>query len=498
MFASTLAILFTPSNLLIAFIANVIGIVFGAIPGLTGSMAMALLLPVSFAFDGYTGIIFLGSLYIGGVSGGLIGSILLGIPGSTSSIATTYDGYPMTLKGQSVKALAIGIVSSFIGTVGSVIVAMVFCPFIARLAILLGPWELFSLCFCAIILVVTISKGDMWNGLIAALFGIAFVCIGFSPIDGGKRFTYGIKVILGGINITALMLGIFALSTVVINYGKRETVNPPVDKVELKGLGVTFKELIEKRMLIIKSFLVGLWIGFLPGMGSGLSNQVAYAMARSASKDPDSFGKGNPEGIYASEISNNAAIGGAIIPMIALGIPGDTPTSLMLGGLIVFGLEPGPLLMKNSPDFVYVFFGILLLGAIMTLIIQMGGMRAFPQILKIPYHYLFTAIVVVCFAGTYSLGNHIDSCYLMIVLCALGIFLFGYAGLPKAPFVLGFILGPMLEKNLRKGLTYSPEGIITFFTRPVSAFLLLVAFASMFWPAVRDRLEAKKANTNRV
>ena len=493
MLASTLAILFTPSNVLIALAANIIGIIFGAIPGLTGSMAMALLLPVSFAFEGYTGIIFLGALYVGGVSGGLIGSILLGIPGSTSSIATTYDGYPMTLKGQSVKALGVAIVSSFIGTVGSVIIAMIFCPFIARLAILLGPWELFSLCFCAIVLVVTISKGDMWNGLISALFGVAFVCVGFSPIDGAKRFSYGIKTIMGGINMTAIMLGIFALSSVIINYGKRETVNPPVDKVEIKGLGVTFKELLENKMLILKSFFVGLWIGFLPGMGSGLSNQVAYAMARSSSKHPETFGQGNPEGVYASEVSNNASVGGAIIPMIALGIPGDTPTSLMLGGLIVFGLEPGPLLMKTNPDFVYVFFGILILAAIMTLLLQMLGMRTFPQILKIPYHYLFTAIVVICFAGTYSLTNNVASCYLMVICCAVGIFLFGYGGLPKAPFILGFILGPMLEKNLRKGLTYSSEGFVTFFTRPVSALLLAVAIGSLFWPAIRDRLEAKKA-----
>lgn len=490
MFLDTISILFTPVNLLMAAIGVVIGIVFGAIPGLSGTTAMALLLPVSFTMDKYTAIIFLGSAYIGAVSGGLIASILLGIPGTTSSVATVYDGYPMTLNGQSVKALGIGIVSSFIGTVGSVLVAMLFCPIIAKIAIKLGPWEIFSLCFCAIILVVTISKGDMWNGLIATLIGVTISCIGFSPIDGARRFSFGIKGILSGVNTTALVLGFFALYTIMKNYAQRKTVNPPVENRELKGFGVTLKELKENAWLIIKSFFIGLWIGFLPGMGSGLSNQVAYASARSASKHPETFGHGNPEGVYASETSNNAAVGGAVIPMIALGIPGDTPTSILLGGLIIHGLEPGPMLMTTSPQFVYVFFGILLLAAFITLAMQMLGMRTFPKILGIPYHYLFTAITVICFAGAYSTTMSVFNCKLMLAMGLVGIF-FAFAELPSAPFILGFILGPMLEQNLRKGLTYTSEGFLAFITRPVSGILLLVAVASLFWPAIRARIERR-------
>ena len=214
-------------------------------------------------------------------------------------------------------------------------------------------------------------------------------------------------------------------------------------------------------------------------------------MARSSSKSPETFGKGNPEGVYASEVSNNAAVGGAVIPMIALGIPGDTPTSILLGGLIIHGIEAGPLMMTNSAQFVYVFFGILLVGALYTLGLQMFGMRAFPKILKIPYHYLFTAIAVICFTGAFSTTMSLFNCKLMLALGLLGIF-FAYAGLPSAPFILGFILGPMLELNLRKGLTYTDTGFITFLTRPISGVLLFVAVASMFWPTIRDRLEKKK------
>lgn len=491
MFASTISILFTPINIVMALIGVVIGIVFGAIPGLSGTTAMALLLPVSFTMDKYTAIIFLGSAYVGAVSGGLIASILLGIPGTTSSVATVYDGYPMTLNGQSVKALGVGIVASFIGTVGSVLVAMFFCPLIAKLAIKLGPWEIFSLCFCAIVLVVTISKGDMWNGLIASLFGVAISCIGFSPIDGAKRFSFGIKGIMSGVNTTALVLGFFALCTIMKNFALHKTVNPPMEETKLKGFGVTFKDLRENAWLIIKSFFIGLWIGFLPGMGSGLSNQVAYASARSSSKHPETFGKGNPEGVWATETSNNAAVGGAVIPMIALGIPGDTPTSILLGGLIIHGLEPGPMLMTTSPQFVYVFFGILLFSAVLTMVLQLGGMRTFPKILGIPYHYLFTAIAVICFTGAFSTTMSVFNCKLMLVMGLVGIF-FAYAELPSAPFILGFILGPMLEQNLRKGLTYTDQGFLTFLTRPISGALLAVAVISLFWPAVRSRIEAKR------
>lgn len=493
MFFSTIGILFQPANLILGFVGVLVGIIFGAIPGLSGTTAMALLLPISFSMDSFSAIIFLGATYVGAVSGGLISSILLGIPGTTSSVATTYDGYPMTLKGKAVKALGIGIVSSFIGTIGSVIIAMLFCPLLAKVALKLGPWELFSLCFCAIILVVTISKGDMWNGLIAALIGAAISCIGFAPIDSSKRFSFGIKTLLGGVNTTGLVLGFFALCTIMKNYGQKKTVNPPVDDFKLRGFGVSFKELWQNKWLILKSFFIGLWIGFLPGMGSGLSNQVAYATARSSSKHPETFGQGNPEGVYASEVSNNAAVGGAIIPTIALGIPGDTPMSILLGGLIIHGLEPGPLLMTTSPDFVYVFFGILILAAIMTLLTQLFGMRFFPKMLKIPYHYLFSGIAVVCFAGAFSTTMSISNCGLMIGVAILGLF-FAFAELPSAPFILGFILGPMLEMNLRKGITYDDRGFIVFLTRPISCALILVAVGSMFWPYIRARLEAKKGS----
>ncbi len=490
-FAKVFAELIKPGNILLALGGNSIGLIFGAIPGLSVSMALALFLPVSYVLPSFSGIIFLANIYTGAVSGGLFGSILIGIPGTTSAVATTYDGYPMTQNGQATKALGIAIVSSFIGTTGSVTCAMLFSPIISKVALMMGPWELFSLCFCAIVLVVTISKGDMWNGLIAALFGVLFACVGFSPIDGAKRFSFGIKVLLGGINTTALILGLFALGTVVVNYGQHKNQNPPAPKAELKGLGVTFKEIIENRILIIRSFLIGLWIGFLPGMGGGLSNQVSYAMARSASKHPETFGHGNPEGVYATEVANNASIGGAVVPMITLGIPGDSPTTLILSALIVFGLEPGPMLLQKSPVHAYLLYFAMFFGAICALALSFGGLRAFPKILSVPYNYLFAAVVLLSFTGAYSLSNSNTILMVCVSLAVVNVF-FSFAGLPRAPFLLGFILSPMLETNLRMGLTYTDKGFWVFLTRPASCALLLIAMASLFWPTIREKREAKK------
>lgn len=483
--------LFTTEHLLLAIGGNIIGIIFGAIPGLSSSTALALLLPVSFAMTAETGIVFLGNVWIGGVSGGLIASILLGIPGSPSSIATCYDGYPMSQKGESVKALGIGILSSFIGTVGSALIAYKFCPVLAKLAIKLGPWELFSLCFCAIVLVVTISKGNMWNGLIAGCIGLLLSSVGYAPIDGAQRFDFGIISISGGINLLSLVLGVFALGHIMKNYGKGDMVNPDVHIDGIKGFGLSLKEYFSHTVLIIKSFIIGLWIGFLPGMGSGLSNMVAYASAKGSSKEPEKFGTGCVEGVIASEVSNNAAVGGAIIPMIALGIPGDTPTTLLLSGLIVHGIEAGPLLLTNSSTFVYTFFATVFFAAIITLLLQFFGMRSFPLILRIPYHFLFAAISAICFVGAFSNTNSLSNCWLMLVFVGVGLF-FTYAEFPTSPMILAFILGTMLESNLRKGLTYSDKGFIEFLTRPISGLLLALAFISLFWPFVRDNVLAKR------
>ena len=334
----------------------------------------------------------------------------------------------------------------------------------------------------------------MFNGLIAGLLGILISCIGIAPIDGAKRFTFGVTNLFSGINQIGLMLGIFAVATLIRNFAKGDTKTPEIDTKGITGFGISIKEYFSHWLLIVKSFFIGLWIGFLPGLGAGLANLVAYAQAKASSKAPEKFGTGWDEGIIASETSNNAAIGGAIIPMVALGIPGDTATAMLIGGLMIHGIDAGPLLMTNHPELVYCFFGVLLLGAVLVLAIQFFGMRSFPYILRTPTCYLYAAILVICVVGAYSDSRTMFNCWLMLVMGVVGIIM-ALGNLPTSPFILGYILGPMLESNLRKGMTYTSDGFMPFLTRPVSLVLLLVALGSLLWPFIRDHREAMKKAT---
>ena len=483
--------LFTPTNLAFLVGGVIIGIIFGAIPGLGANTAITLLLPVSFAMNATTAIIFMASIYCGGVSGGLISAILLGIPGTNANLATVYDGYAMAKKGQASKALGVGIFSSLISTFTSVLIAMLVCAPLARIAIKLGPWEYFSLCTAAIVLVVTISKGNMFSGLMAAGLGMAAGTVGMAPVDAAIRYTFGITNLRSGVDILAVCLGLFAVADLVHNFAKGDMQSPEIDTKGIKGIGISMKEYFSHGKMIATSYALGLAIGFRPGMGAGLSNVVAYAVAKAKSKTPEKFGTGCVEGVIAPEIANNASIGGAIIPMIALGIPGDTTCALLISALMIHGIEAGPLLMSSNTVLVYCFFGTLLLGALVTFACEWFGMRTFPYILRTPTHYLYSAIFIICIVGLYANSYSIFNCGMMVFLGALGLFMI-YGNLPYAPFILGYILGPMMEKYLREGLTYSSNGFLIFLQRPVSAALLAVMAFSLFWPFIRERRELAK------
>lgn len=488
----TFLTLLQPLTFLIILVSTTIGIILGAIPGLSGGLGVALLLPVTFGMPSEVGLAMLVSIWIGGVSGGLIGSILLGIPGSPSSIATCFDGYPMTRNGQAVKALGAGITASFLGTVLSITVAMFLSPMLAKLALKLGPWEYFSLGFCAISLVAALSKGSVFLGMASAALGLLLSTVGFAPIDGYARFTFGSIYLGSGLDLVALMLGLFALKQVVADYARGQQQVPEVDMTDIRGFGVSLREYRDNAWNIIRSFFIGLWIGFLPGMGSGLSNMVAYAQAKSASRTPEKFGEGIIDGVFASETSNNASVGGSLIPMVALGIPGDGTTAILLGGLMIHGIQAGPLLFTNNPGIVYALFLTALISAVLVLLLQYFGMRLFPAILKIPYHYLYPAVVVLGFVGVFVGSSTAFNYLLLLGFAALGLIM-DRCRLPVGPFILAFILGPMLELNLRRGITYADNGLELFLTRPVSGVLLALALLSILWPYLSPFLRRSRA-----
>ena len=492
-YISALLLCLQPINLLLIVGIVCVGIFFGAIPGLSATLGISLLLPVTFGLSSETSFIILLAMWIGGVSGTFISAVLIGIPGSSSAIATCFDGFPMTKKGQASKALAVGMTASFIGTFCSVLIATVLSPIIADFALMLGPWEYFSLCFCAITLVAALSKGNIFKGIMAAGIGLLMGCVGLDPVTGTARFTFGTHNLDAGISTVCQMLGMFALCQVIRDYARGQGKMPAVNASIQKGFGIGIKDIVKNLGTIIRSFMIGLWIGFLPGMGSGISNMVAYGQAKASAKHPEEFGQGCQEGVWASETSNNASIGGALIPMMALGIPGDGITAMLIAGLTIHGLQAGPLFIIEHASMAYLVFACVLVSAVITFVVQAFTKRWFPMILKVPYHFLYSVILAICYIGAYGVSNTEFNIFVMLFLCLLAIFL-NITGIPLSPLVLSFILCSKLEGYFRKGVSYAHGSYAPFITRPLSLLFLLIAIFSLIWPSICEKLKTKTAS----
>ncbi|WP_421617061.1 tripartite tricarboxylate transporter permease [Brevibacillus sp. TJ4] len=491
MFSAMLDV-FSPVSLLFMLGGVIIGTIFGAIPGLTSTMGVALFVPITFGLDPVSGILLLIGVYYGGVSGGLVSATLLGIPGTPSSIATTFDAFPMAKQGEPVRALGIGITASFIGGIFSFLALITISPIVSRYAVMMGPFEYAALTVFALTLIVVLSKGNLIKGIASGLVGIAIAMIGFSPIDGTARFTFDVTALKAGISLLPLIMGLFALSQ--IHHEIRSGQKQSEMNLKVSGLGISLGELLGNTWNLVRSSLIGIGFGILPGLGSGSSNLVAYAQAKQASKDPESFGKGNPAGIYASESSNNAAVGGALIPMLTLGIPGDTVTAIMLGGFMIHGIQPGPLLFTSNPDIVYTVFIGFLVAIIMVFLLQMFGMRLFPKILNVPANYLYPILLVLTVVGAYTTNSTMFDVWVMLVFGAVGYFMM-QNNYPIAPLILGFVLAPILETYTRRALMYSGN-VLDFFTRPVSAIFLSLALIMLIITIIKEYKEiAKKEDT---
>lgn len=429
---SALALLFEPSTFIMCFVGMLVGVILGAIPGLAAGLAITVMLPISFTMKSTQAFALLMSIWVGGCSGSFIGSILLGIPGTPSSLATTFDGYAMTKKGQATRALSIGTLSNFLGTAPSIIIAMIACPLIASVAVKMGPWEYFALSFMAITLVVSISKGNMVKGFIGAGMGLLLTQVGYAPISSTERFTFGSYYLASGFSMSCVMIGIFAGSLIIMNYA--HGVNGPKSSFDgkLTGFKIEKGDFSSNIPNIIRSFLIGLGIGFLPGMGAALSNMVSYATAKNSSKHPEEFGTGIPDGIWAPE------------------------------------------------------------AAILCLLVEIFGIRWFPKLLDAPYHFLYPAILALCLLGvyieTFNIANIIMACFFI----AVGLYMM-YAGIPTTPFILSFVLGSQMENYFRKAISYGKGDWTLFFTRPVSCILLIVAVGSVFVPLIKEHLAKKKA-----
>ena len=474
---------FRPHVLLLMTIACTGGIIAGAIPGFTITMAVALALPFTFGMDPITGVAVIMAVVAGGASGGLIPACLLGIPGTPSAIATVFDGYPMSKRGEPGKALAVGLWSGFFGMMISGVVLILFTPLLAGWALKFGPWEMFSLMFFGMTAIASVAGDSLTKGLFMGFLGLLFACVGMDPVLGQYRFTLGNVQLYGGFNFLPVLIGVFAFSQLLEELlASRTQQELKIDEdinlsfSIIKTLKLFF---FEQKMSTLRSSLIGIFVGILPAAGGSIANIMAYDVCKKSSKHPELYGTGIPDGIIAAEASNNAVMGGDLIPTLSFGIPGDATTAMLLGALLIHGIQPGPMLMVNQPVLVNAVFVSFFLAAIIMVTVQQAGLRLFVKINDIPQHYLVPLILALCALGSYAVNNRIFDIWVLLGFGLIG-FIMKINGYPLAPLILGIILGPMMEANFRRAVMTSPDYTL-FFTRPISLALLVLGVASVIY-----------------
>lgn len=467
-----------PMCLLWLILGVFVGIIFGAVPGLTAATGVAVFTPVTFGMDFAPAFGFLLGLYCGGYYGGSIPAILIHTPGAPGNVATSLDGYPMAQRGEAGHALSLSVTSSWLGGTFSAFCLLIFANIVARFALKFGPQEYFSVALIGLSCIVGVSGGSLFKGIISACMGMLLATIGSDPVEGVLRFTFGSAQMMKGIATVPALVGLFALSEAFAKV-ETDTTNAEGIKGKITGVLPKLTEYTHRKLLLLKSMVIGTIIGAIPGTGPTIAAWLAYNEAKRSSRHPEEFGTGSPEGIMACESCNNAVTGGAIIPMVTLGIPGDPVTAILLSALMIQGLTPGPTLMSKSPELVTTILWILLIANFVMLLFGLGGAKLFPRILSIPPRILFPIVIVMCVVGSFAVNN---SNFDMWISFALGVF--GYVmikfGFPVAPMVLGIILGPIMEPNFRRALIATKMNYMSFFTHPMScAFIVLSVVLSI-------------------
>lgn len=472
-FMQGFGIIFQPQAFLLMVLGVGLGIIIGALPGLTASMGIILLLPLVYRLPETTSLVMLCAIFCGGMYGGSISAILINTPGSPSASATILDGYPLCKAGKAGKALGVSTISSFIGGLISTICLILVAPQLAKVALSFQAADYFSLSIFGLSIMASSSGKNVLKGLIAGFFGLLMSCVGIDNIVGINRLTFGNMYLAGGFNILPVLIGVFALAEIFSQVRNKNELGTSVIQ-EVGNVLPSWKELKGFLFAAIIGGLLGVFIGIIPGTGGAIACFLAYNLAQKFSKKKELFGKGSYEGIAAPESANNGTTGGALVPMLTLGIPGDVVTSVMLGALILIGIRPGPLLFVERPDVIYSIFSGMLVIQFLMLAFGLLAARYSPLILKVPYSLLMPLITVLCVVGSFSLGNSLYDVYV-----ALGFGVIGYLmrrfGYPGAPLVLGVILGPIAEENLNRAILVSHGSWSIFMTRPISLVFLLLS-----------------------
>jgi len=431
----------TPENIGLVLLGVVMGIIFGAIPGLNTPIAIALVLPFTYSMTVVPSMALILGIYMGGISGGLITAILLKIPGTVSSIATTQDGYPMACKGNAAEALALGTFASFVGGILSCLALMLISPVLSKVALAFGAWEYFSVSILALSFVCVLMDGKVLKGFIAVLLGLLLSTIGISPIDGTvSRFTFGNIQLSSGFNMIAVILGAYAFPELFRVSGRiGETIIPTKFRKKFFYLP-KWSDIKDQGINFIRSSIIGIFIGILPGMGPSSAGMIAYAQAKKQSKTPEKFGTGIPAGVIASETANNAVTGGAMIPMLVLSIPGDTSTAVILGALMIQGITCGPLLVIQQPQIFKAVVLIAIVANIFMFVVQSSTIRLTAKIIQVQRYLLLPIVVVFCATGAFTINNRMFDLYSVLFFSIIG-YILEENDYPLMPMVLAFVLG---------------------------------------------------------
>ena len=471
------------------------GVVGGALPGVTITMTIIVALPFTFTLDPLQGLAAMTGLYVGGSAGGLVTAVLLGIPGTPSAVATTFDGFPMARKGEPGRAIWIGIWASFFGGLIGGAFLILTTGVLAAFALEFGPWEYFSLFILALSMVAGLVEASLLKGLLAGMLGLIVTVLGVDPMMGGPRLTLGIPFLEGGVEFLPVLIGVFAFAQIMSDVEKMGRATEAIDAVaRTASLAVSQAKVIwdvlSRPFVLLWCSIVGVWIGVLPAIGGSAANMMAYDQAKKFSKHPEKFGTGVPEGIIASESANNANVGGSLVTIMAFGIPGDAVTAVMLGALTIHGIQSGPLFMTQHPEVAYGIFAAYLLAHPIMVIIMAIFSRFALKIIAVPKWILFPVVLVLCVVGAYALNNTMSNVYVLVAFGVLGYLMVKF-GFPLAPFILGVILGDQIEVNLVRSVMTDPNPAL-FVTRPVSGLLLAASVASIVFALWQHRRTYKR------
>lgn len=471
-----------PLTLFIMVLGVFGGILVGIIPGLSATMAVALLIPFTFNMEPSIAISLMVVVYVGGISGGCLSAILIRMPGTPSSVATVLDGFPLTQKGEGGRAIGNAVIASLFGTLISGVFLVIMAPMLAEFALKFFFAEYFSVSLFAMCAVASVSGSSMCRGMLSALVGCLAATFGASTVDGVVRFNLGLSSLDAGLNLLPALIGLFAVSQIMEEASKLD-IPQTAATGNLGRILPRFSNIVENLWNYLRSGLIGTVIGILPAVGGAPAALISYAQARNASKTPEKFGTGAVEGVIASETANNATIGGALIVALTLGIPGDPVTAVLIGGLMIHGLQPGPQLFSNTPEVVYGIYFSVFVGSITMAIIMLVAAKPLSRVVAVPKRILLPLLFIAAAAGVYSLNNRIFD---ILVMCGFGVvgYIFDRYRYPLAPLVLGMILGPLLEENFRQ-LVEADGNAWGLFTRPISAAFLGMALMFLSYTIFR-------------